>query len=50
MVDVLAWPRSVAVASIEKLELDGDGLLLDDALRECEAWHTQMEREDDGNE
>jgi len=38
-------PRPVAEGMIEKLRLDGDGLMLDGVLQECDAWDTQMKRE-----
>lgn len=45
LIEVYDYPEPVARETIEKLRLDGDGLMLNEVLNECEAWHKQTVRE-----
>jgi len=50
MIEVFDYPEDVARETMMKLELDGDGLILNEAWQECKRWNTQMQREIYGNE
>ncbi len=50
LMEVQGFPHRVILETIENLRLDGDGLIFDKVLRNCDEWHTQMKREAMGNE